>query len=400
MSAWKDFLDSIFGDEDKPGKVMICFVNRYLEGMDDVRYKIKYDGIEKSGTTTAENYCVELSPKSLDPIQTFVWSRKAMAYKKLDDVTPVKGRKKLVRKVMKTFKVPAKTEQLPKTQPKPRPTKPAAAPAPAPSPTAPQGVQPQQTKNESNQPQTKVQRAVPGDITVDQMKKIWPTKSQDVQARIKSVIDELNKDLSGYKLDTPLRRAHFFAQVREEAGSTFRFIESLDYSAERLIRTKAQATKDKPAGPFSYFKKPEHHPEAFLYGRTSAHPANEEAIANRAYALKIGNGNIASGDGWRYRGRGLKQLTGRGNYRDFTEAYPLVWSTTIDFEKDPDLLSQPLYAVRSAVWFWLHYKLYEFADKGPDKKYIDSITERINKNTDSYVNRQRHFEQRAWPAFR
>lgn len=86
--SWRDFLDEIYGDETKPGKVMICFINRYLEGLDGVQYKIKYDSREKSGTTTEQDFCIEVKPSSFNPIQTYVWSRKALAFKKLDDVMP------------------------------------------------------------------------------------------------------------------------------------------------------------------------------------------------------------------------------------------------------------------------------------------------------------------------
>jgi predicted chitinase len=400
MSNWQDFLDELFADKTKPGKVMICFVNRYLEGLDGIKYKVCHDGVERTGTTTMQNFGIELTPRSLKPIQTYVWSRKAGAFKKLDDVVPELGRKKLVRKVLKTFKVEAKTEPLPTTPVKPRPTKPAIAPAPAPSPAAPQGVMPKQQKNESDQPQAKVDRPVSGQITLEQMLKIWPSKDQNIVSRLNLVKDELNQDLTGYKLDTPLRRAHFFAQVREEAGPYFKFAESLDYAADRLKRPKAQASKGKPASPFSYFLHYNHHAEADLYGRTANHPADQKEIANRVYAKKNGNGDESSGDGWLFKGRGLKQLTGRANYRGFTSKYAEIWGGSIDFEKNPELLEQPAYAVRSAVWFWLNYRLFEIADKGADRTSVDEITAIINKNTGSYEARWLHFSQRAWPTFK
>lgn len=374
MSSWKNFLDTIFGEADKPGKVMICFVNRYLEGMDDVRYKIKYDGLEKSGTTTAQNYCVELAPKSLDPIQTFVWSRKARAYKKLDDVTPVAGRKKLVRKVMKTFKVPGKTEQLPKTPPKPRPTKPAAAPAPASSPTAPQGVLPKQTKNESSQPQTQVQRSVPGEITVEQLRKIFPlNKGKPSDAHLQAIANELNADLGKYKLDTTLRRAHFFGQIKRESPDLSGAAESLNYTPKGLIAT------------FSYYAKSPL--EAQTDGRIEkkdAHgkkqvtqAANQEAIANKVYARK-NLGNTATGDGWKYRGRGMKQLTGRNNYLDFNQKYPNHWSQKKNFDTHPELVVEFPYTLRSAVYFWIENRCWSAADNGITDATIDEVTKIVN----------------------
>jgi predicted chitinase len=403
MSAWKDFLDDVFGPADQPGKVMICFMNRYLEGLDGIKYKIKFDGQERSGTTTSANYCIELTPKSFKPVETYVWSRKALAYKKLDDVTPDhEGRKKLVRKVMKTFKVEGKTEKLPKAAtPAKRPSKPTPPLPPGPSPTTPQGVDAKQGKNESEQPLVKATRPVPGVVTIDQVRKIWPSKSNEVINRLRKAIDEINGNLPAYHLDTPLRRAHFFAQVREESGPGFRFFESLDYDAERLLRSKAEAKRTgKKPSPFSYFLKPEHRDEALLFGRTNAQPANQEAIANRVYAKKIGNGSISSGDGWKFRGRGLKQLTGRDNYEKFNENYPSVWNEGLDFVENPELLLEAKYAVRSAAWFWLHHKLYEIADQGSSRKQVDAITSIINQHTDSYEARWNHFNKAAWPAFR
>lgn len=153
MNAWEDFRDGVFGHPNQPGKVMICFVNRYLEGADDIKYKIKYDGHEKSGTTTAQHFCIEFTPESFKPVQTFVWSRQAKHWKKLDDVVAAPGRMKLVRKMLKTFKVSAKTEPLPDDPPsKPRPNQPAPAPSPATSPAEDQGIKPDQGKNENGQP--------------------------------------------------------------------------------------------------------------------------------------------------------------------------------------------------------------------------------------------------------
>lgn len=211
MSKWRDFLDEMFADKSAPGSVMICFVNRYLEGMDGIRYKIRHDGVERTGTTTSDDYSVELKPKNLKPIETYVWSRKAGRFKRLDDVVPEMGRKKLVRKVLKTFKVHAQTKELPKAAPKPRPSQPAAAPAPAPSPTSSQGVIPKQQTNESAQPQLKVERPVPGQITAVQLRKIFPlNKGVPTDAHLQAIADELNTDLVKFRLDTPTRRAHFF----------------------------------------------------------------------------------------------------------------------------------------------------------------------------------------------
>lgn len=70
---WRNFLDDIFGDDTKPGKVMICFVNRYLEGLDGVKYKIKFDGGKNPEPPRSRDFCIEVKPSSFNPIQTYVW---------------------------------------------------------------------------------------------------------------------------------------------------------------------------------------------------------------------------------------------------------------------------------------------------------------------------------------
>lgn len=373
MSRWQDFLDEFFAEKNKPGKVMICFVNRYLEGLDGVKYKIRYDGLERTGVTTTKDFGIELSPRSLKPIHTFVWSRKAGAYKKLDDVYPEPGRKKLVRKVLKTFKVQAQTKELPETPVKPRPVKPATAPASAPSPTSGQGVIPKQQTNESAQPQIKVDRPVPGNITVAQLRKIFPmNKGQPTDAHLQAVADELNTDLVKFRLDTPVRRAHFFGQIKRESPNLSGAAESLNYTPQGLKK-------------FSYYaKRPD---EAQADGRLESKVAggkkkvtriaNQEVIANKVYARKD-LGNIRDGDGWKYRGRGMKQLTGKENYQIFTDSYSKYWGGSVDFVCNPELVSQFPYSLRSAVFFWIANNCWHAADGGVSDAVVDKVTKIVN----------------------
>lgn len=374
MSNWRDFLDELFADKSKPGKVMICFVNRYLEGLDGIKYKIRHDGVERTGTTTTDNYGVELTPRSLKPIQTYVWSRKAGAFKKLDDVVPELGKKKLVRKVLKTFKVSAKTEPLPNAPAKPRPTQPAAAPAATPSPATPQGVKPTQQKNESNQPQAKVDRSVPGAITVEQLRRIFPlNKGVPTDAHLQAIADELNTDLVKFRLDTPTRRAHFFGQIKRESPDLSGAAESLSYTPSGLI------------GTFSYYATKSE--EAQADGRLESKGANgkkkvtraadQEVIANKVYARKT-LGNLSAGDGWMYRGRGMKQLTGKANYKAFSDDYPKYWSDKPDFLNAPDLVGRFPYTLRSAVYFWVDNDCWKAADSGVTNEAIDAVTKIVN----------------------
>jgi putative chitinase len=93
-----------------------------------------------------------------------------------------------------------------------------------------------------------------------------------------------------------------------------------------------------------------------------------EAIANVVYSNRMGNGPVESGDGWKYRGRGLKQLTGKDNANRCGKALG------VDLVSSPDLLLQPFYAARSAAWFWKENNLSKFADLGD----IEGMTKKVN----------------------
>jgi len=221
-------------------------------------------------------------------------------------------------------------------------------------------------------------------ITIEMLKKVFTLGSVD---KLQLLANELNKNLAEYKLDTPARLSHFFAQVRVEVGDDYALVESLKYRPEKL-------------SDFSYFSsRPD---EAQLYGYIpGVHPANEVEIANRAYNgvtgnSDLGNGDIESGDGWKFRGRGLKQLTGRYNYTDFNQKYPSLWpGEDINFIDNPEKLEEPKYAARSAVYFWLKNSLYEIADHGVEPSNVNSITAIINQYTSSYAERRNQFK-RIW----
>jgi putative chitinase len=111
---------------------------------------------------------------------------------------------------------------------------------------------------------------------------------------------------------------------------------------------------------------------------TQPYVNNPEALANKVYANRIGNGDTASGDGWKYRGRGLIQLTGKDNYAALTKALG------VDFVKDPDLVATPQYAALSAAWFWKNHGLNQLADVEDYK----ALSKRINKSLKSFPQRE------------
>jgi putative chitinase len=161
-----------------------------------------------------------------------------------------------------------------------------------------------------------------------------------------------------YAINTPRRIAHFLAQVHEESGGYVKFNESLNYTPQGLIKTFGTNQISLS--------------QANLYGRTAKHKANQEAIANIVYGGnwgKVNLGNTQVGDGWRFRGRGLIQLTGRANYQAYKDY------SGHDVIDNADLASRSDIAIDIAGWFWsVRFKLNPIADKNN----INSITEKIN----------------------
>lgn len=217
------------------------------------------------------------------------------------------------------------------------------------------------------------------EITVDVLRQVFTAATE---ARLVAIAAELNAALQNALvkglIDTKRKLAHFLAQIREEVGSNLRLTENLDYRVGELKK-------------FSYFRA--HPDEAELYGRKPGQKANQEAIANRAYANRNGNDDVASGDGWLYRGRGMIQLTGRANYQSFTVQHNKIWpDDKQDFVLTPDLVAEEKYAVRSALVFWKRHNLDAIAAQGVSCTEADKITRGVNRNTDTYAKRCNHLK--------
>ena len=187
-------------------------------------------------------------------------------------------------------------------------------------------------------------------------------------------IQEISKILEKYKnfgVNTNQRLAHFLAQVREEVGAELKPIsENLNYTEEGLKKT-FKVFRDNPQ-------------LAAKYGRKEKQEANQEMIANIAYANKLGNGDISSGDGYRYRGAGCLQITGKYNFQE-------VQKRCVKYagkEFNPDTLEG---FIVFGMAFWIQHDLYRLADAGSDRSVTDSITAKINKYTASYNERYNHF---------
>ncbi|MEM5617374.1 glycoside hydrolase family 19 protein [Pseudomonas aeruginosa] len=166
-------------------------------------------------------------------------------------------------------------------------------------------------------------------------------------------VPALNVAMERFGIIAPVRGAAFLAQVGHESGQLTRLVENLNYSAQGLAATWP-----------SRYRGADGKPNALALN-LARHP---QAIANNTYASRNGNGDEASGDGWRYRGRGLLQITGRANYRTAGAGLgqPL--------EQEPELLEQPEFAALSAAWWWSTHGLNELADRGE----FAAITRRIN----------------------
>lgn len=202
-----------------------------------------------------------------------------------------------------------------------------------------------------------------GKITLPMLRKIWTDTRRVSDEVLQQVADELSDNLELCHLNTETRLYHFMAQVYQETGAKFTITENLNYAPAAL-----------PVY-FSYYRR--HPEEQELDGRTSSHPANQENIASKAYGKR--NGNNRPGDGWRYIGRGMKQLTGRDNYRKFTEYSLLTWGEEINLEDQPSLISDNIiYAARSALFFWDDKKMYLQADKGYSLEASIAVTNIIN----------------------
>jgi putative chitinase len=175
----------------------------------------------------------------------------------------------------------------------------------------------------------------------------------------------LNEILPDYGIDTPQRVAAFIAQCAHESGNFRALKENLNYRAETLRKLFSK-----------YF------PTDDLARAYASMPNKQEAIANRIYASRMGNGDEQSGDGFRFCGRGLIQLTGRDNYTFF------AGSLDIPVEEAAEYLQTFEGAVQSACWFWETNNLNQWADKDD----ILTLTKRINGGTIGLEDRKKHYE--------
>lgn len=181
-----------------------------------------------------------------------------------------------------------------------------------------------------------------------------------------SVIAQIPGVMEKFGVNTPLRLAHFLAQCGHESGGFRLTQENLNYSAKGLM---------------GIFKK--YFPTQAL---ADAYARKPEKIANRVYGGRMGNGLEASGEGFKFRGRGYIQLTGKQNYTAFDLA------VEDDILANPDLVSSK-HALSSAAWFWKKNGLNLIADTGSSTEVVTKITKRVNGGTIGLADRIKHFKE-------
>ncbi len=198
------------------------------------------------------------------------------------------------------------------------------------------------------------------ELTKEQLKQILPKNPY-----IDHWFNALSQLLPDYEINTPQRMAAFLAQCAHESGEFTALKENLNYKAATLRKIF-----------------PKYFPTDEIANQYASMPNKQQAIANKVYANRMGNGDEASGDGYRYCGRGLIQLTGKENYSWFAA------SLEIPVEEASQYLETFEGAAQSACWFWETNKLNQWADKGD----ILTLTKRINGGTIGLEDRIKHYE--------
>jgi len=197
-------------------------------------------------------------------------------------------------------------------------------------------------------------------LSLQQLKELLPKNSY-----VGHWHQALSQLLPDYEINTAQRIAAFVAQCSHESGGFTALKENLNYKAVTLRKIF-----------------PKYFPSDDLANAYANMPNKQEAIANRVYASRMGNGDEHSGDGYRYCGRGLIQLTGKTNYQSFAD------SLEMNVEDVPEYLATFEGAAQSACWFWESNNLNQWADKGD----IITLTKRINGGTIGLEDRIKHYE--------
>jgi len=192
-------------------------------------------------------------------------------------------------------------------------------------------------------------------------------------------LDAVVQTCQEFEIDTLERIAAFIAQTAHESGGYTMLTENLNYKAATLA-----ACWPNRFAVLGADKKPiKENGKLVSTAVANSIAGKPELIANLVYSNRMGNGPAESGEGWKYRGRGLKQLTGKDNYNRCGQAL------SVDFVGNPDLLLEPLYAARSAGWFWKSNNLSKFADV----EDLEGMTKKINGGLIGIADRKARYQK-------
>jgi putative chitinase len=180
-----------------------------------------------------------------------------------------------------------------------------------------------------------------------------------------SVITQIPDTAKKFNITTPLRLAHFLAQCGHESGGFKAVSENVNYSADGLKKI---------------------FPKYFPGNLSESYARNPEKIASKVYGGRMGNGDESTKDGFKFRGRGYIQLTGKDNYKNFAK---FIGEDTI---ANPDLVATK-YPLASAAFFFDSNKLWSICDKGVDDATVTAVTKRVNGGTIGLPDRIKHFKE-------
>ncbi len=180
-----------------------------------------------------------------------------------------------------------------------------------------------------------------------------------------AVIAQIPDTAAKFNITNPLRLAHFLAQCGHESGGFKAISENLNYSADGLKKIFGKYFPGDLAA--SYARQP-------------------EKIASRVYGSRMGNGDESTGEGYKFRGRGFIQLTGKSNYTNFAK---FIGEDTV---ANPDLVATK-YPLASAAFFFDSNKLWSICDKGADEATVTAVTKRVNGGTIGLPDRIKHFNE-------
>ena len=180
-----------------------------------------------------------------------------------------------------------------------------------------------------------------------------------------AVIAQIPDTAAKFGITNVLRLSHFLSQAGHESGGFKAVNENLNYSADGLKKI---------------------FPKYFPGNISEAYSRNPQKIANKVYSSRMGNGDEASGDGWKYRGAGFIQLTGKSNYAAFDK------TVEDDILANPSLVATK-YPLASAAWFFNSNKLWAICDRGADRSTVESVTKRVNGGLIGIEDRWKHFQE-------